>query len=192
MKMRLGKGIRIYFYTLSVLLVAFSFLAHSWQCARSNYPKNLSSVLTYQLESKESFRLDEPATIRFTVRDGGDKALYVLMWYTPLEGMKGEIFKVLRDNEELPYEGRMVKRGDPRAEDYIRIEPQDSASATVDLSLGFDVSKPGNYRVEFIKKIYDVIVAEDVDKNKEVFPRPKEKHREEEISGNTLVFQIVE
>jgi hypothetical protein len=38
---------------------------------------------------------------------------YVLKWFTPLEGIGGDIFRVERDGAELPYHGKLVKRGPP-------------------------------------------------------------------------------
>ena len=47
----------------------------------------------------------------------------MLTWYTPLEGMAGEILQVTRDGAKLPYQGILAKRGDPTREEYVTIEP---------------------------------------------------------------------
>lgn len=49
----------------------------------------------------------------FTLENLSDETVYVLKWFTPLEGLFGDIFRITRDSEEIPYTGPMVKRGDP-------------------------------------------------------------------------------
>ena len=68
--------------------------------------------------------MDEPVNLRFELRNQSDRPLYVLIWYTPLEGVAGEIFQVTRNGEELQYQGVLAKRGDPSREEYITIEPR--------------------------------------------------------------------
>lgn len=143
-------------------------------------------MLTYQLISKQIFQPDEPINIQFILFNQSDKPIYVLKWYTPLEGVEGEIFNVYRDGNELMYNGRMIKRGEPRPEDYIRIEAKSNVSSTIDLSLYYDINKPGKYKIEFYKKISDMIITEDLDHNKGTFPRPIEKHKAIEIDGNSI------
>jgi peptidyl-Lys metalloendopeptidase len=78
-------------------------------------------LLQYRLQAKENYRLGEPLVIEFTLENLSDHNVWVLTWYTPLEGLKGKIFEVTCDGKPVAYEGIMVKRGDPCRDDYVHI-----------------------------------------------------------------------
>jgi peptidyl-Lys metalloendopeptidase len=88
--------------------------------------------------------------LQFTLTNNSDEELYVLTWYTPLEGIAGEIFRVERDGELVPYQGILAKRGDPSPDAYILIGAGESVSAEVDLATAYDFSKAGEYTIEFL------------------------------------------
>jgi hypothetical protein len=88
--------------------------------------------------------------LAFTMINQSETGLYVLKWYTPLEGLGGEIFRVERDGQPIPYEGPLAMRGDPTPEGYVLLDAGASVSATVDLAAAYDFSKPGTYTIAFI------------------------------------------
>lgn len=92
----------------------------------------------------------EAVKLSFTLINRTGTELYVLKWYTPLEGIAGEIFRVKRDGQPLPYEGILASRAAPIRDDYILLPPGESASAEVDLATAYDFSKAGEYTIEFI------------------------------------------
>jgi hypothetical protein len=109
----------------------------------------------------------------------------VLTWFTPLEGIAGEILQVTRDGEKLPYQGMLAKRGDPSREAYVTIEPGAAASAQVDLTMGYDLSTPGSYQVQFTAGLQDV--TDDAS----LVPQERNDHRPQSLYCNTVVFRIV-
>jgi hypothetical protein len=88
--------------------------------------------------------------LRFTLTNSSATDLYVLKWYTPLEGIGGEIFHVERDGRAIPYTGILAMRDDPTPESYVLLEAGHSASAEVDLAEAFDLSQPGKYTIEYV------------------------------------------
>jgi peptidyl-Lys metalloendopeptidase len=92
----------------------------------------------------------EAVRLKFTLTNHSPEGLYVLNWYTPLEGILGEIFRVERDGQAIPYEGPLVMRGDPLPENYVLLEPGASVSAEVDLATAYDFSQEGEYTIEFL------------------------------------------
>ncbi len=92
----------------------------------------------------------EAVNLRFTLINNTDTRLYVLKWYTPLEGIAGEIFRVERDGQVVPYEGILAYRGDPPADAYVLLDAGESVSATVDLAAAYDFSKAGEYTIRFL------------------------------------------
>jgi hypothetical protein len=143
------------------------------------------SLLRFRLDVQQTYVIGRPVPIHFILENLSNRALYVLTWNTPLEGLKGKIFRVKRDGADILYEGRMVKRGEPERQDYMRNGPRESISATIDLSQGYNVRVAGEYQVEFVGRIQDI--AEEG----EALPRPRERHRSVEISGNVVVFRMV-
>lgn len=102
------------------------------------------------LEAPSPLPNGEAVKLRFTLTNHSPEPLYVLTWYTPLEGVLGEIFRVEHDGRAAPYEGPLVMRGDPLPEHYVLLEPGASASAEVDLATAFDFSHLGEYTIEFL------------------------------------------
>jgi hypothetical protein len=121
----------------------------------------------------------------FALHNRTERPLYVLTWYTPLEGMAGEILQVTRDGAALPYQGLLAKRGDPSGDEYVAIAPGEAASARVDLGSGYDLSTPGSYQVQFTAGLRDVI--DDVS----LVPRSRDDHRPQPLSCNTVRFSVV-
>jgi hypothetical protein len=107
------------------------------------------SQLVATLAAPTSLRRGDPVRLEFTLTNASDLGLYVLEWYTPLEGIWGEIFRVTRDGRSMPYEGPLVSRASPLPEEYVFLEPGASVSATVDLSPAYDFSEPGTYTIAF-------------------------------------------
>jgi len=106
--------------------------------------------LSATLEAPARLPDGDTVTVQFTLTNNSDVDLYVLKWYTPLEGIGGEIFRVERDGQAVPYTGILATRGDPTPEGYQRLEAGQSASAEVDLATSFDFSQPGEYTIEFL------------------------------------------
>jgi Tol biopolymer transport system component len=86
----------------------------------------------------------------FTLTNNTDYSLYILEWYTPLEGVFGEIFRVVRDGQAVPYQGILASRAAPYPEDYVYLMPGESAYSEVDLAEVYDFSQSGTYTIEFI------------------------------------------
>jgi heat shock protein HslJ len=150
-------------------------------------PVDTSSSLSLgcTLEMDETYPAGEPVTLRFALHNQTDRPVYVLSWYTPLEGIAGDIFEVTRDGEELRYQGKLAKRGDPDQEAYITIEPGKSASAEVDLSTGYDLTAPDTYEVQFTPGLRDITA------DASLLPREQDDYQRQPLSCNTVSFQIV-
>jgi peptidyl-Lys metalloendopeptidase len=100
--------------------------------------------------------------LEFTLINNSESGLYVLKWYTPLEGIAGEIFYVERDGQPIPYEGLLATRGDPPPDAYVFLDSGASVSASVDLAAAYDFSEPGEYTIAFISpRISHVARTED-------------------------------
>jgi peptidyl-Lys metalloendopeptidase len=109
-------------------------------------PLGLSATLAMPSQVPDGERV----VLTFNLTNNSNAGLYVLTWYTPLEGLGGEIFRVERDGQPLPYEGPLAMRGDPTPEAYVFLDAGASVSATVDLATAYDFSQAGEYTIEFL------------------------------------------
>lgn len=105
--------------------------------------------LEAELSIPESVPLCEPIELEFKVTNQSDQVVYLLTWYTPLEGILGNIFHVTYDGRELPYLGPMVMRAAPLADQYLMLSAGESVTNVVDLSKVYDFSEVGKYKVAF-------------------------------------------
>jgi peptidyl-Lys metalloendopeptidase len=145
----------------AILLTALLLSACGW-ASGGNVTGATNPNLTATPESPTRIDLEAVLSIPATLPDGDSVELeftlinhsetgwYVLKWFTPLEGLGGEIFRVKRDGQPIPYEGPLAARGDPTPDAYIFLDAGASVSATVDLAAAYDFSEPGEYTIAFI------------------------------------------
>lgn len=114
----------------------------------------------------------DPVQVTFQLINPTAQRLFVLDWHTPLEGLLSNCLVVTRDGVEIPYQGPMLKRGDPEPSDYAVLDPGVTSERTIEAHLAYDFSKPGTYRIAFRGPLMDVITQQ-----AEV-PRPLAQHRE--------------
>ncbi|MEP6634639.1 MAG: M35 family metallo-endopeptidase [Luteimonas sp.] len=74
-------------------------------------------------------------------------------WQLPLSNGEGQVFSITRDGVPVRYIGRLVKWGVPGAADFAILRPGQAYRATVDLSASYDLSRPGQYVVTFVKPL---------------------------------------
>jgi hypothetical protein len=135
------------------LLICLALPAIAAGCAPTSWgqtPQTPTSDLQAAIEAPATLPSGEVVKLRFTLTNHADVKLYVLKWYTPLEGIAGEIFRVERDGQVVPYQGILATRLAPPPEAYVPLEPGESVSAEVDLATAYDFSESGEYTISFI------------------------------------------
>jgi hypothetical protein len=135
-----------------------------------------AAELHCSLTAPASVVAGQPVPLRFMLANRGAVAVQVLEWGTPLEGWFGAYVEVSRDGAAVPYRGPMVKRGDPGADEYVRIAAHRARRAGVDLAQPFDLSVPGVYRVRPRITLFDVAMAATP------VPRPRDRHAAQALS----------
>ncbi len=127
-------------------------------------------------------RAGGPVSLRFTLVNPGRAAVRVLTWGTPFEGWMSPYAVLERDGVALPYGGPSFKRGDPGADEYLRIAGQGRRTATVDLAQPFDLSRPGRYHLELRIVLHDVHAGSAA--------RPRSAHRPQPLDCPALAFTL--
>lgn len=116
-----------------------------------------SAPVLCTLQAPAQLRVGEPVPLEMTLRNQGKQALRVLTWNTTFEGVWfGPWVRVARDGRALPYQGPQVKRGEPGADEYVDIPAGGAKSASLDLALVYDLTKPGLYDIEPAVVLHDV------------------------------------
>jgi hypothetical protein len=105
--------------------------------------------LKADLSIPEMVALCDPVELEFKITNPSAQAVYLLNWYTPLEGILGDIFQVTYAGQELPYLGPRVMRAAPLPEQYILLGAGESATVVVDIATGYDFSTAGHYTIAF-------------------------------------------
>jgi hypothetical protein len=89
------------------------------------------------------------------------------------------------DGVEIPYDGRLVKRGEPQSDDYILLQANSSALNEFDLASLYSLVPCDECRVSFRGRIHDIAT------NKNDVPRASSEHGDIQITGNDVVFSIL-
>ena len=85
--------------------------------------------------------------VEVTITNTSNHTVRVPKWQLPSDFMEAKLFQVSRNGEPVRYEGPMVKRPLPRAEDFALLRAGETLRTTVDLSGAYDLSKSGEYIV---------------------------------------------
>jgi hypothetical protein len=135
-----------------------------------------------RLTSADRYQLGEPIMVEFEIRNAGSETCRILTWDTPLGGDPLNFLTVTRDDVELQYDGRLVKRGNPTEDDYITLEPGASRSVRADISRLYPIDLPGEYAATLTTTLADVYpVTGKTDPNSRTRPE-HQSHPLDEIS----------
>ena len=87
--------------------------------------------------------------VEVTLTNTSRKTLRIPKWQLPSEVRRSHLFRITRDGQEVGFEGAMVKRGVPTADDFAILRPGRSHRSTVALGTAYDLSKAGHYTVTY-------------------------------------------
>jgi hypothetical protein len=103
-------------------------------------------TITGTLTSEATYALGDPVVLTLEIENTSSKAWHLLTWGTPFEDrLTGDCLIVERDGRPVPYDGRIVKRGDPASTSYIEIAPGEKAHTTIDITTAYAIDSPGTY-----------------------------------------------
>lgn len=114
---------------------------------------------------------DGQVTLQFKLSNTGKRELHLLRWGSPFESAWfGPFVKARTATGELAFRGAMRKRGDPSAEDYLRLPAGQSLSAELTLNDAFAVPPTGTLRLKAGWRWHDVMAGGTP-------PRPRDRHQ---------------
>jgi len=131
----------------AMILETFDWLAAEDQETTTSNDSALHASLV--LKGSQVYAVGDTIWIQFSLENQSQEALYLLQWYTPLEGIMGDIFEVQRDGQPVSYLGILAMRANPTIDSYIFLEPGRAMSAEVNISQAYDFSQTGMYTIRF-------------------------------------------
>ena len=146
----------------------------------------LEAVARFSLDADTPYRTGAPVRVAFTLENLTDADLWILEWNTPFEGILNRIFDITCDGTEAPYEGRMVKRGRPAPNDYLKLGPYEKQIRTVELSSVYNFSGIEECLVTFRGTLLDISQMDPNLRRSSAY----ELHPVE-IHGNDVIIRII-
>lgn len=136
------------------ILVLFSYTSKSEEI---NELAKLNPInIKCSLSADSPQNLNNGVRVSFKIQP--DQTIRLLTWQTPLEGIMGDLFKVLDSaGKELLYEGPMIKRGAPTDIDYLTIKQNEYQENEVDLSLVYSFKQDEDYQITLRKLVLNLI-----------------------------------
>jgi peptidyl-Lys metalloendopeptidase len=120
------------------------------------YARPAGHALTADLElGRDSFGRGESVPVRWSLANDSLEEARVLRWRTPIGGFDADLFDVQVNGHPATYLGRLVKRGAPQPEDFVRIAAGGAITASFDLAAVYDFSEPGIYTVRYRAELLD-------------------------------------
>ncbi len=93
--------------------------------------------------------MGEEVIIEVTLSNNHPVDYFILKRFTPLEGLRANIFTVTTNKGSiLPYDGLMFRRGPTQKDEYIKIRANSSISSTSTLSNAYGFYEVGTYLVK--------------------------------------------
>ncbi len=134
-----------------------------------------------------TYRRGEPITIRFELENTGENDRAVLIWDTPLEREVFDFVEVRFGDRVIPYDGRLVKRGDSTPDSYLRIAMGEKIVEELDLSTAFAFEEIGTYTVTFRTRFHDVLR----DAGTDFHTRTRAEHEDVTLEPVSASFELL-
>ena len=114
-------------------------------------------ILSCKLNIAKAQRIKDGVFVDFIILNQSESDLYVLQWYTPLEGFYSKIFSLIDQfGQQIPYQGPMVKRAKPESSDYQLIRSKGNIATMLDLSSAYNLTS-GSYKLQLNKPTLQII-----------------------------------
>ncbi|MFG2138242.1 hemopexin repeat-containing protein [Streptomyces sp. NPDC048650] len=139
------------------------------------------------MSGEPTYRRGEPVSLTFEIENMSDTDYRILVWNTPLEGEVFNFLEVRCGDHVLPYDGRLVRRGDPSPDSYRTIAAGDTLVEELDISESYALDEPGHYDVTLLVKFVDAIP----DVGMSLAARTREEHRGFTLGPVTAGFELL-
>ncbi len=98
--------------------------------------------------------------MQVAISNPGKREIKILRWFTPIDGVSGDLFSVTLNGNPVEYTGAVFKRAAPTELDYLTLKPGETIVKTVNLADYYDLSQSGYYEITYRAKSYNLFTAE--------------------------------
>lgn len=120
---------------------------------------NIQDLHVEVIPAQRKFAAAQNVNIILSYRNLGSETMRIYKWNFPEIDLIEPIFKVTRDDEPVAYVGPIFKRRAPTDEDTINLTPGSIISTTIDLSSVYDMTKTGNYMIQFSRNAEQLLMT---------------------------------
>ncbi len=187
------------FFWLAPTIIVGREVTLSMASPNFNTPQlSLESPLIFHINGVSVHSVGGPVKIDFTLSNESSEDIWFLTWYTPFEGIWGDIFIIECANQHIDYIGPMAKRGSPGSDNFTLIPAGSSLQTQVDLSTAYALPRQGGCRVTFNGFLHHTVkIPTDTHPSQKssLLAFELERHKQEappamRITGNTFAFVI--
>jgi len=105
---------------------------------------------------KNVFGFNENIPLQVSISNPDKREIKILRWFTPIDGIRGNLFSVTLNDSPVEYLGAVYKRAAPTESDYLILKPGETIVNTVNLADYYDLSKSGNYQITYRAESYNL------------------------------------
>lgn len=139
------------------------------------------------VRGEPTYQRGERVSLTFEIENVSDTDYRLLIWNTPLEGEVFNFLEVRCGDHVVPYDGRLVKRGDPSPDSYRKIVAGETIVEELDISESYALDEPGYYDVTLRVKFADVTPEVGVP----LAARSRQEHRGITLDPVTTGFELL-
>ncbi|MFE1792117.1 hemopexin repeat-containing protein [Streptomyces sp. NPDC059525] len=139
------------------------------------------------IHGEQTYRLGEPVPLAFEIENVGDTDYNLLVWNTPLEGEVFNFLEVRCGDRLIPYDGRLVTRGDPGPDSYRRLAAGETIVEELDISESYALDEVGYYQIILRVRFADAIPNAGL----ALAARTREEHRGFALDPVTIQFELL-
>ncbi|MBC7565594.1 MAG: protease [Pedobacter sp.] len=131
--------------------------------ALDNAIAKISSQLYAKMTVSPTIKMGKPMQMRFTVYNDANSIQQFCKWHSLFKPLISKYLDITNESgEEANCKGAMAKRViPPPANSYVKIAPKDSLSVIVDLAIGYNITKPSTYKLEYNAQNISGLIVKD-------------------------------
>lgn len=145
---------------------------------------NIAHSLSVSIKPvKTKFTDGKKVELLLTYKNNDSKQYCIKNWFAPKKELEHRLFSISCLKKDVPYIGKMVKRGAPTVADTVIVKPGEKVETKINLASGYDLSKSCRYLITFPLD-YDEILLTGVDGCESVMSKSNTKKK----TASTLVW----
>jgi len=125
----------------------------------------MMDLVKIDIQAPQTHIIGQALFVKYSITNISKYEIAVLKWFTPLEGLKADIFDIRsQGNYRFVYDGKMSKRGLATGDSYVRIGIGKTVSANVDITQCYFINSEDEIKISLKNHALEIIVLDNSDK----------------------------